>query len=136
MCNLYSMTKGQQAILELSRAMRDMTGNLPQLPGIFPDYSALIVRTGSDGVRELAMARWGMPSPAFALEGKKVDRGVTNIRNTGSPHWWLGGRCDRQKASLITRHRRGWRWMLPSQRLMNGVRRGGTTDRPITIGAL
>jgi putative SOS response-associated peptidase YedK len=33
-----------------------------------------------------------MPSPAFALEGKKTDRGVTNIRNTGSPHWrrWLG----------------------------------------------
>ncbi|MFZ4748474.1 MAG: hypothetical protein ACOYLK_16580 [Sphingomonas sp.] len=56
MCNLYSMTKGQQAILELSRAMRDMTGKLPQLPGIFPDDSALIVRTGSDGVRELAMA--------------------------------------------------------------------------------
>ncbi|MFC0569988.1 SOS response-associated peptidase, partial [Gluconobacter japonicus] len=33
-----------------------------------------------------------MPSPAFALKGHKVDRGVTNIRNTASPHWrrWLG----------------------------------------------
>ncbi len=97
MCNLYSMTKGQQAILELSRAMRDMTGNLPMLPGIFPDYSAPIVRTGSDGVRELTMARWGMPSPVFALEGKKVGRGVTNVRNTASPHWrrWLApaSRC-------------------------------------------
>jgi putative SOS response-associated peptidase YedK len=96
-CNLYSMTKGQQAILELSRAMRDMTGNLPMLPGIFPDYSAPIVRTGSDGVRELTMARWGMPSPVFALEGKKVGRGVTNVRNTASPHWrrWLApaSRC-------------------------------------------
>ena len=32
-----------------------------------------------------------MPSPAFALEGKRVDRGVTNIRNAASPHWrrWL-----------------------------------------------
>ena len=32
-----------------------------------------------------------MPSPAFALEGKTVDRGITNIRNTASPHWrrWL-----------------------------------------------
>lgn len=97
MCNLYSMTKGQQAILDLSRAMRDMTGNLPMLPGIFPDYSAPIVRTSSDGVREMMMARWGMPSPVFALEGKKVDRGVTNVRNTGSPHWrrWLApaSRC-------------------------------------------
>ena len=91
MCNLFSMTKGQQAIRELAGAMRDTTGNLPMLPGIFPDYAAPIVRTGADGVRELVMARWGMPSPVFALQGKKVDRGVTNVRNTASPHWrrWL-----------------------------------------------
>ena len=97
MCNLFSMTKGQQAIREFAGAMRDTTGNLPMLPGIFPDYAAPIVRTGADGVRELVMARWGMPSPAFALQGKKVDRGVTNVRNTSSPHWqrWLvpAARC-------------------------------------------
>jgi putative SOS response-associated peptidase YedK len=43
------------------------------------------------------MARWGMPSPAFALKGKKSDPGVTNVRNIASPHWrrWLGveSRC-------------------------------------------
>ena len=43
------------------------------------------------------MARWGMPSPVFALQGKKSDPGVTNIRNTKSAHWrrWLGleNRC-------------------------------------------
>jgi putative SOS response-associated peptidase YedK len=97
MCNLYSVTKGQQAIREAARAMRDTAGNLPLLPGIFPDHAAPIVRTAADGVRELARARWGMPSPAFALQGRKVDRGVTNIRNTASPHWrrWLGpaNRC-------------------------------------------
>ena len=97
MCNLYSVTKGQAAICELARAMRDQTGNLPPIPGVFPDYSAPIVRTAADGVRELAMARWGMPSPAFALKGKKTDPGVTNVRNTKSPHWrrWLGpeNRC-------------------------------------------
>jgi hypothetical protein len=38
MCNLYSLTKGQQAIRDAARAMRDMTGNMPLLPGIFPDY--------------------------------------------------------------------------------------------------
>ncbi|MGL4242612.1 MAG: SOS response-associated peptidase [Beijerinckiaceae bacterium] len=92
MCNLYSLTKGQQAIRELARALRDQTGNLPPQPGIYPDYVAPIVRTAEDGVRELGLARWGMPSPAFALEGKKTDPGVTNIRNTKSPHWrrWLG----------------------------------------------
>ena len=92
MCNLYSLGKGQAAIIALTRAMHDRTGNLPPLPGIFPDYSAPIVRTGADGERELVMARWGMPSPAFALKGRTTDPGVTNIRNTSSPHWrrWLG----------------------------------------------
>ena len=70
MCNLYSVTKGQQAIRELARAMRDRTGNLPPLYGIFPDYAAPIVRNQPEG-RELMMARWGMPSPVFALKGKK-----------------------------------------------------------------
>ncbi|MCO6403346.1 SOS response-associated peptidase family protein [Aurantimonas endophytica] len=97
MCNLYSITKGQTAILEFTRAMRDRTGNMPPLPGVFPDTIAPVVRNGEDGVRELTMARWGMPSPKFALEGKKTDPGVTNIRQTNSPHWrrWLGpaSRC-------------------------------------------
>lgn len=97
MCNLYALTKGQAAIRELARAMRDTTGNLPPLPGLFPDALAPIVRTGADGVRELVTARWGMPSPAFALRGRKVDKGVTNIRNLSSPHWrrWTGpaSRC-------------------------------------------
>jgi putative SOS response-associated peptidase YedK len=91
MCNLYSVTKGQAAIRELTDVMTDNTGNLPPLPGIFPDYAAPIVRNQPGG-RELMMARWGMPSPTFALKGRNSDPGVTNIRNTASPHWrrWLG----------------------------------------------
>ena len=96
MCNLYSLSKGQQAIREMARAMRDLTGNQPPLPGIFPDYSAPIVRN-NEGIRELSMARWGMPSPAFALKGRNSDPGITNVRNVKSPHWrrWLGveSRC-------------------------------------------
>lgn len=96
MCNLYSLTRGQAAILAMTRAMTDRTGNLPPLPGIYPDYRAPILRQGEDG-RELAMARWGMPSPAVALKGRNSDPGVTNLRNAGSPHWrrWLGeaSRC-------------------------------------------
>jgi len=120
MCNLYSLTKGQAAIIALVRAMRDTTGNMPPLPGIFPDYKAPIIRNAPDGNRELMMARWGMPSSQFALmqaakkraakleeKGKPVDfkqllrmepdTGTTNIRNTESKHWkrWLGveNRC-------------------------------------------
>ena len=91
MCNLYAMNRGQSAIVALVKAMQARI-NQPMLPGIFPDYAAPIVRMTADGERELTTARWGMPSPAFALEGKKTDAGVTNIRNTKSPHWrrWLG----------------------------------------------
>ena len=96
MCNLYSMTKSQAAIRALTKAMNDRAGNMPPLPGIFPDYGAPIVRESANG-RELVLARWGMPSPIFALKGKKTDPGVTNIRNVKSPHWrrWLGpeNRC-------------------------------------------
>lgn len=96
MCNLYSVTKGQAAIAALFRIAQDRTGNLPSLPGVFPDYTAPIVRMGEEG-RELTMARWGMPSPVFALKGRSADCGVTNVRNVKSPHWrrWLapGSRC-------------------------------------------
>ena len=96
MCNLYSINSTQDEVRALSKALRDMTGNMPALPGIFPDYSAPIVRNVG-GVRELAMARWGLPSPAFALKGRNSDPGITNVRNTASPHWrrWLGveNRC-------------------------------------------
>lgn len=86
MCNSYSLTKGQAAIIALVRAMRDRTGNLPPMPGVFPDYLAPIARTAADGVRELAMARWGVPGPP-QFGGAPV----TNIRNVKSPHWraWL-----------------------------------------------
>jgi putative SOS response-associated peptidase YedK len=94
MCNLFSMTRSQAAIIAAARVMVDKAGNLPPAPGIFPDYAAPIVRNTADG-RELAMARWGMPSPVFALKGRNSDPGVTNVRNTASPHWrrWLAPEC-------------------------------------------
>jgi putative SOS response-associated peptidase YedK len=113
------MTKNQDAIRNLFKVDRDSAGNLPSMPGIFPDYPAPIVRN-AEGGRELTMARWGMPSSSKALmdatakraakleaKGKQVDfkellrmepdSGTTNIRNTSSKHWkrWLGveSRC-------------------------------------------
>jgi hypothetical protein len=49
MCNLHSFTKGQAAIREIARAMRDTSGNLPLLPGIFPYQVAPTVRTRATG---------------------------------------------------------------------------------------
>jgi len=61
-CNLYSLTNTQDAMRALFRVGHDRTGNLPTLPGSFPDYEAPIVRASAEGGRELVMARWGMPS--------------------------------------------------------------------------
>jgi putative SOS response-associated peptidase YedK len=84
-CNLYSITTNQAAIIALFRVINHYVGNLPPMPGVFPDYPAPVVRDGGAG-REMVTMRWGMPPP---------QRGggypVTNIRNTSSPHWrgWL-----------------------------------------------
>jgi putative SOS response-associated peptidase YedK len=66
MCNLYSITTNQAAISALFRVVNRYVGNLGPMPGVFPDYKAPIVRTGADG-RELATARWGMPSSSKTL---------------------------------------------------------------------
>jgi hypothetical protein len=81
MCNLYSELADQASMRALFRVDVDRTGNLPPQPGVYPDYAAPIVRNSAAG-RELAMARWGMPTPLKFLEGKKTDPGVTNIRWT------------------------------------------------------
>lgn len=111
MCNLYSQTKGQAAINAMVRHMNDRTGNMPPLPGIYPDHEAPIIRHAPEGGLEMAMTRWGMPSSKQAIfedaskradalrkKGKVVDeaafaellkmepdKGTTNVRNTTSP---------------------------------------------------
>ncbi|MDX2273860.1 MAG: SOS response-associated peptidase [Hyphomonadaceae bacterium] len=85
MCNLYSMTKSRQAVLEFARAMRDRTANEPPLPAIFPDQLAPVVRTAKDGAREILNMRWGFPPAGGGA------RPVTNVRNLQSAYWrgWL-----------------------------------------------
>lgn len=88
MCNLYSHTRPLDAVRSLFDG--NMAGNLAAQTEIYPDYRAPIVRSLESGV-SLSLGRWGMPTPPQYLIGKKTDRGVTNIRNTASPHWrrWL-----------------------------------------------
>ena len=114
MCNLYNVTSTQRAMIEFTRALRDLSGNLEPSLDLYPDYKAPVVRNGLDGVRELVRVRWGMPSSSQAIyqatakrvdklraKGKPVDfdallkmepdGGTTNIRNMNSKHWarWL-----------------------------------------------
>lgn len=104
MCNLYSQTKSQDAMRHVfddivgdDEVFADVTGNLPPMAGIYPDYPAPIFRHAAAGGWQLSLARWGMPTPPQFLAGKRTDPGVTNIRNLASPHWrrWLAAehRC-------------------------------------------
>ncbi len=98
MCNLYSETKGPDAIRKIVKGFeRGREINFPPLPGIFPDYEAPVVTRLAKGKRALSMMRWAMPGPAIY-----GGRPVTNVRNASSRHWqkWLeldegkgGGRC-------------------------------------------
>jgi putative SOS response-associated peptidase YedK len=82
MCNLYSITTNQAAIIALFRVINRYVGNLPPMLGVFPDYPAPVIRNTETG----GEMRWGMPPPP-----KIGGAPVTNIRNTSSPHWrvWL-----------------------------------------------
>ena len=73
MCNLYSITTNQATIIALFRVMNRYGRYLAATPGVLPDYKAPIVRNGADG-RELATARWGMPSSSKALMGATEKR--------------------------------------------------------------
>jgi putative SOS response-associated peptidase YedK len=97
MCNLYNITTSQEAMRQLfpDRSWIDRAGNVE--PGdVHPDRLApILCREGDDLV--LRKARWGLPSPQKFHSKSGIDRGVTNVRNAGSPHWrrWLSppNRC-------------------------------------------
>lgn len=95
MCNLYNITTTREAIVQWTMAMTDRTGFNEPSRDNYPGALAPVVRVGADGQREIAPLTWGMPSPPAYV--KNYDPGVTNIRNTSSPHWrrWLGveSRC-------------------------------------------
>lgn len=96
-CNLYNHTRAVDGMRQMFAPLplANMAGNLE--PGsVYPDRPAPIIRHAAGGGFELARARWGMPSPPSVLKTAR-DPGVTNVRNTASPHWrrWLGpaNRC-------------------------------------------
>jgi putative SOS response-associated peptidase YedK len=81
LCNLYSITTNQAAIIALFRVVNQPRADA----GVFPDYPTPVIRNTDTGT-EMTLMRWGMPPPP-----RTGGPPVTNIRNTSSPHWrgWL-----------------------------------------------
>ena len=46
MCNLYSITTNQAAIIALFRVVNRYVGNLAPMPGVLPDYPARLSSVG------------------------------------------------------------------------------------------
>jgi putative SOS response-associated peptidase YedK len=52
-------------IIALFRVMNRYVGNPPPMPGVFPNYSAPVLRKAG-AEREPTMMRWGLPPPPRA----------------------------------------------------------------------
>ena len=75
MCNLYSITTNQAAIIALFRAVNRYVGNLAPMPGVFPDYQAPLARNGASAIRRL-----GDSTSAFGwLVNRPVHWGVNPV---------------------------------------------------------
>ena len=109
MCNPYSITTNQAAIIALFRVVNRYFGNLAPITGVFPDYPAPVIRNTDTGT-EMTLMRSGMPPPP-----RTGGPPVTNIRNTSSPHW------------------RGW--LKPENRPLTPANRRRTRGNPTRIAA-
>ncbi|MFK4530131.1 putative SOS response-associated peptidase YedK [Bradyrhizobium japonicum] len=64
MCNLYSITTNQAAIINLFRVVNRCVGDFAPMPGVAPDYSAQVIRKTEAGTG-MALMRGGMRSATF-----------------------------------------------------------------------
>lgn len=105
----------QAAIIALFRAVNQYVGNLAPMPGVFPDYKAPIVRNGAEG-RELATARWGMPSSSKALidaTNKRVERLQAKGKTVDSMNcfgWSRTARAANGRAPRAELEGKKWQW--------------------------
>jgi hypothetical protein len=91
MCNLYSITTNQAAIIALFRVVNRYVGNLPPMPGVFPDYPAPVVRNAGTE-RELTMMRWGITLRSLLPAGQEAAR-VSRFHRLWSRHAPSNGRA-------------------------------------------
>ena len=86
MCNLYSMRRSRDELVRLFGITRVGNDVHFDLPDIYPDQIAPVIRQESGGLRVLTTMRWGFPPPP-----NLGSRPVTNVRNTRSSYWrnWL-----------------------------------------------
>jgi putative SOS response-associated peptidase YedK len=103
MCNLYTyrMTAEDMRLLKahynlMGRDYLDVLQTRNDDTKVWPNYEAPVIlerETAGALERVIEPMLWGMPAPKIA----NTNRGVTNVRNTGSLHWkrWLKNPASR-----------------------------------------
>jgi putative SOS response-associated peptidase YedK len=123
-CNLYSITTNQAAIIALFRVINRYVGNSRADAGVFPDYPAPVVRN-TDAGTEMTLMRWGMPPAATHMAARRSPTSATRHRRTGAAgSSRRTAAWSRSTASLN---------MLPSQ---TGKRRKKALQRPLPDDAI
>ena len=105
MCNLYSITTNQATIIALFRVMNQYVGNLPPMPGVFPDHPAPVVRNAGT-VREMVMKPLGHATAAtcWRLSGyqhqEHVVAALAGLAQAGKPLLGPGEQLCNKRAAL------------------------------------
>ena len=62
MCNLYSVKAGQKHIADTARAVRDLTGNMPPMPAVFPNRHGARSARGARRCARIVDDALGLPA--------------------------------------------------------------------------
>lgn len=121
MCNLYSMTRAQDAMRSLFgvEAERDHLGNAEPLTAIWPKYDAPVVRLDEQDERELVSMSWGFLT---AKVSKKTGKPI-------APAAWNNARADKVATNGLWKdsfqHRR---CLIPASSFREAKGRNPATD--------
>jgi hypothetical protein len=80
MCNLYSITTNQDAIIRLFRVINRYVGNLAPMPGVFPDYPAPATQWLLNPISGRSLPKTGI----FAAAAGDFQRTGLSFPGTGS----------------------------------------------------
>jgi len=92
MCNLYSITTNQAAIIALFRVMNRYVGNLPPMPGVFPAAGAK--RRQRAQIEPIALPPTYSGQRIREITLSKNSRAPSSSAGTGGNGYFLGsGAC-------------------------------------------
>lgn len=80
MCNLYRM-EDKDCVAKWAQDAESMINLMPAYQ-MNPDQMGPIVRNTADGRKQLVHARWGLPSPLFALR-QEAEKKAEKLRAKG-----------------------------------------------------